>query len=166
VRRLWAIAAITAAIAVAGPELAIDKPAAPAKGADAQASASPLPGQSDELIAYVTHALKSHDLDAIDRLIEWEGARPIRRRMTLYQIRYNFGRPIKSAAVEPFPVDGLSDAKAELNLKPNLPVTERLRIVFDEPSGPDGDAPASVFLLGKENGIYRVALLLAAGPPK
>jgi hypothetical protein len=165
-RRLGAIAALTAALVVAGPALATDTPAAPAGGTDAQASASPLPGQSAELIAYVTLALNTHNLDAIDRLVEWEGARPIRRRMTLYQIRYNFGRPIKSVAVEPFPAGGLRDAKAELNLKPNLPVTERLRVVFDEPTGPDGEAPTSVFLLGKENGVYRIALLLAAGLPK
>jgi hypothetical protein len=163
--RLWAIATI-AAIAVASPARATDAPATPSKGADAQASASALPSGPGELIAYVTRALNYHDLEAIDRLVEWEGARPIRQRMTLYQIRYNFGRPIKSVAVEPFPADGLSEAKAELNLRPNLPVTERLRVVFDEPIGPDGEESASVFLLGKENGVYRISLLLAGGPPK
>ena len=86
--------------------------------------------------------------------------------MTLYQIRYNFGRPIKSATVEAFPADGFSDAKAELNLKPNLLVTERLRVVFDEPIGPNGELPVSVFLLGKENGVYRISLLLADTRPK
>jgi hypothetical protein len=110
--------------------------------------------------------LTGHDLDAMDRLVEWDGARPVRRRMTLYQIRYNFGRPIKSVQVEPFPPDGLQDARAQLNLKPNLPVTERLRVVFDEPAGPDGELPASVFLLGRENGVYRISLLLGSGPPK
>lgn len=84
--------------------------------------------------------------------------------MTLYQIRYNFGRPVKSATVEGFPADGLNDASTELNLKPNLLVTERLRVVFDEPRGPNGELPVSVFLLGKENGMYRISLLLSETP--
>ncbi len=166
-RRLWAIATAVAAFAAAHLALADGPPAPPAAAApNAQALAPSLPTRPDELVAYVTHALNTHDLDAIDRLVEWEGARPYRRRMTLFQIRYNFGRPIKSAAVEPFPADGLSDAKTELNLKPNLPVTQRLRVVFDEPAGPNGEEPAGVFLLGKENGVYRISLLLAAGPPR
>jgi hypothetical protein len=148
--------AVAATTAVVGSAEAIDTSAPSAKGTDARASVPALPGQRDELIAYVIHALNTHDLDAIDRLIEWDGARQIRRRMTLYQIRYNFGRPIKSATVEDFPSDGLGEAKAQLNLKPNLPVTERLRVVFDEPVGPDGETPASVFLLGRENGVWRV----------
>ena len=165
-RRL-AIAAAVAAIATAGPALADEPPASLAAATpNAQVLTRSLPGRSDELIAYVTRALNTHDLDAMDRLVEWDGARPVRRRMTLYQIRYNFGRPIKSVKVEPFPPDGLQDAQAQLNLKPNLPVTERLRVVFDEPAGPDGDEPASVFLLGRENGVYRISLLLGSGPRK
>jgi hypothetical protein len=44
-------------------------------------------------------------------------------------------------------------------------VTERLRVVFDKPVGPNGELPASVFLLGKKEGVYRISLLLG-GPPK
>jgi hypothetical protein len=165
-RGFVAIAAIAAAaFSTAASARATDSPASTAETARAQASSDPLPARPNELVAYVTHALMAHDLDAFDRLVEWEGARPVRRRMTLYQLRYNFGRPIKSAAVESFPPDGLGDARALLNLKPNLPVTERLRVVFDEPPGADGEEPASVFLLGKKDGVYRISLLLGA-PPK
>jgi len=163
--RLSTIAAAVAAIAIAGPALADQPPASlPAAAPNAQVGTSSLPGRPDELIAYVTRALNAHDLDAMDRLVEWEGARPVRRRMTLYQIRYNFGRPIKSVQVEPFPPNGLQDAQTQLDLKPNLPVTERLRVVFDEPAGPDGDQPAGVFLLGRTVGVYRISLLLGGQP--
>ena len=165
-RRLFAIAAAVTTLAAAEPTLAVDAPVSLAAGAaNDQRPAHSLPADPDELVAYVSHALNAHDLDAFDRLVEWEGARPIRRRMTLYQIRYNFGRPIKSATVEAFPPDGLEDAKAELNLKPNLPVTRRLRVVFDEPAGPNGEQPASIFLLGEKDGAYRISLLLGS-PPK
>ena len=159
------LAAALTAVASAAPADEPTTAAASATGAQIL-PAPPLPARSDELVAYVTRALNAHDIDAMDRLVEWQGARPVRRRMTLYQIRYNFGRPIKSVAVEPFPADGFHDAGAELNLKPNLPVVERLRVVFDEPAGPQGEEPASVFLLGREDGVYRISLLLGGGPPK
>jgi len=60
----------------------------------------------------------------------------MRRRTTLYQIRPNFGRPIRSGTIETFPANGMSDAKAELSLKPNSSVTEHLRAGFDEPTCP------------------------------
>lgn len=140
--------------------------AAPAAEAPAPAAA-PLPSQPDEVVTYVTNALTTHDLDAFERIVEWKGARPIRKRMTLSQIRYSFGRPIKSATVEPFPTDGFQRAKDMLDLDPNMPVTEQLKVVFDEPVGVEGGTqPTSVFLLGKEDGRYRIGLLLAHGPPK
>jgi len=64
------------------------------------------------------------------------------RRTTLYQIRSNFGHPIRSVTVETFHAYGMSDAKAELTLKPNPSVTEQLRAAFDEPTCP----PAYSFL--------------------
>lgn len=138
-----------------------------ARAAEAPAPAAPLPSQPDEVVSYVTKALAAHDLDAFERIVEWKGARPIRKRMTLSQIRYSFGRPIKSATVEPFPADGFQRAKDMLDLDPNMPVTEQLKVVFDEPVGVEGGTqPTSVFLLGKEDGRYRIGLLLAHGPPK
>lgn len=126
-----------------------------------------LPTQPSEVVAYVTTALTTHDIDAFERIVEWKGARPIRKRMTLSQIRYSFGRPIKSATVEPFPADGFKRAKDMLDLDPNMAVTEQLKVVFDEPVGVEGGTqPTSVFLLGKEDGRYRIGLLLAHGPPK
>jgi hypothetical protein len=79
--------------------------------------------------------------------VEREGVQPMRGHITLYQVRCNFGRPIKLLTVEAFPMNGLSDAKAELNLRPNVRATERLRVVFDEPTGPTVScAPASSLL--------------------
>lgn len=130
-------------------------------------AAAPLPSRPDEVVTYVTNALNAHDLDAFERIVEWKGARPIRKRMTLSQIRYSFGRPIKSAVVEPFPADGFKQAKEMLDLDPNMAVTEQLKVVYDEPVGVEGGTqPTSVFLLGKEDGRYRIGLLLAHGPPK
>lgn len=130
-------------------------------------AAAPLPSQPDEVVSYVTKALTAHDIDAFERIVEWKGARPVRKRMTLSQIRYSFGRPIKSATVEPFSADGFKRAKDMLDLDPNMAVTEQLKVVFDEPVGVEGGTqPTSVFLLGKEDGRYRIGLLLAHGPPK
>jgi len=142
-------------------------PAAGQPAAEAPAgTAAPLPSQPDALVAYVTKALTDHDLPAFERLVNWTGTRAQRKRLTLYQIRSGFGRPIKAAALEPMPEDGLAEATSRGTLKANMPVTERLRVVFDEPPV-EGDAPpTSVFLVGREGGTYRIALLVPTGPPR
>lgn len=131
-----------------------------------EAAATPLPAQADALVAYVTKAMTDHDTAAFERLVNWTGTRAQRKRLTLYQIRSGFGRPIKAAALEPMPEDGLAEATARGTLKANMPVTERLRVVFDEPPVEGDAAPTSVFLIGRESGAYRIALLVPTGPPK
>ncbi|MBE7247630.1 MAG: hypothetical protein INR63_22025 [Actinomycetospora chiangmaiensis] len=154
----FGFAAALAAAALPGP--------ARAQGPAPAQTESPLPGQADALVAYVTKAMNDHDLSAFERLVNWSGTRAQRKRLTLYQIRAGFGRPIKAAALEPMPEDGLAEATSRGTLKVNMPVTDRLRVVFDEPPV-EGDAPpTSVFLIGREGGAYRIALLVPTGPPK
>lgn len=158
------VAAALAAAALPGPAQA--QAAAPAQEAAKEAAPAPLPSQADALVAYVTKALAGHDLPAFERLVNWTGTRAQRRRLTLYQIRSGFGRPIRQASLEPMPEDGLAEATSRGTLKANMPVTERLRVVFDEPPV-EGDAPpTSVFLVGHEGGTYRIALLVPTGPPR
>ncbi|TNC08242.1 hypothetical protein FF100_29945 [Methylobacterium terricola] len=154
------VAAALAAAALAGPARA-QAPVAAKEGGSA-----PLPSQADALVAYVTKALTGHDLPAFERLVNWTGTRAQRKRLTLYQIRSAFGRPIKAAALEPMPADGLAEATARGTLKANMPVTERLRVVFDEPPVEGGAPPTSLFLVGREGGSYRIALLVPTGPPR
>ncbi|MGE7417553.1 hypothetical protein [Methylobacterium tarhaniae] len=153
-----------AALALAAGLLA--GPATAQSAPEAAGSAAPLPAQADALVAYVTKALTDHDLPAFERLVNWTGTRAQRKRLTLYQIRSGFGRPIKAAALEPMPDDGLSEATSRGTLKANMPVTERLRVVFDEPPVEGDAAPTSVFLIGREGGTYRIALLVPTGPPR
>lgn len=119
------------------------------------------------MVAYVKAALRDRDEAAIERLVNWDGVRLPRRRLTLYQIRTTFGRPIKDMAIEDFPADGLAEVEARGIFKPNMTVTKRLRIVFDEEAGqPEGEASANVFLLGEKDGAYRIAVLNSVGPPR
>ncbi|MFH6781334.1 MULTISPECIES: hypothetical protein [Methylobacterium] len=155
-------AAALAAAALPGPAGA----QAPQPTTSQEGAERPLPSQPDALVAYVTKALNDHDLPAFERLVNWTGTRAQRKRLTLYQIRSGFGRPIRQASLEPMPGDGLAEATSRGTLRANMPVTERLRVVFDEPPV-EGDAPpASVFLVGREGGTYRIALLVPTGPPK
>ncbi|TGD97010.1 hypothetical protein [Methylobacterium nonmethylotrophicum] len=152
-----------AALALAAGLLGGPAGAQPAQDGAATAA---LPSQPDALVAYVTTALREHDLSAFERLVNWTGTRAQRKRLTLYQIRSGFGRAIKAAALEPMPEDGLAEATSRGSLKANMPVTDRLRVTFDE-QPVEGDAPpTSVFLIGREGGTYRIALLVPTGPPK
>ena len=42
------------------------------------------------------------------------------------------GRPIRSITLEPFPADGFKEIEDRGTLRPNMPVTQQLRVVFDE----------------------------------
>lgn len=140
---------------------------APGLPALAAAERGALPSDPQGVVDYVKTAVRDHDEDAIERLVNWDGVRLPRKRLTLYQIRTTFGRPIKDMAIEDFPADGLAEIEARGSFKPNMPVTKRLRIVFDEDKGaPDEQPSANVFLLGEKDGAYRIAVLNSVGPPR
>lgn len=122
------------------------------------------PRTEEELVSVVRTALTSRDLAAFEELINWEGASVMRRRMTTFQLRSGFGRPIRSIGLEPFPADGLRELESGGTLKANMPITQRLRVVFDEPPGESGRPPTSLFLVGKEDDAYRIGLVVAAKP--
>jgi hypothetical protein len=124
-----------------------------------------LPKTEEELIDQVRTAMAASDIDAFSDLVYWEGAPDIRRRLTKFQIRCGFGRKIRSIALEPFPEEGVRKIEESGTLKPNMPITNRLRVTFDEPAEEDGGQPASVFLIGKMDGAYRIALVVRAKRP-
>lgn len=140
---------------------------AAAPPASAAAEPGALPSDPQAVVAYVKDALRDRDEAAIERLVNWEGVRLPRKRLTLFQIRTTFGRPIREMAIEDFPADGLAEVEARGTLKPNMTVTKRLRIVFDDPADPEEASPSSnVFLLGQKDGAYRIAVLNAVRPPQ
>ncbi|KQT58481.1 hypothetical protein ASG52_21750 [Methylobacterium sp. Leaf456] len=146
------MAPLTTLPALAAPEATSDRAA--------------LPSDPDGLVAFVTKALDDHDEGAFERLVNWEGVRPPRKRLTLHQIRTTFGRPVKAMTVEDFPEDGLAEAEARGTYKINMPVTKRLRVVFDEEVGQPDAESANVFLLGQKDGVYRIAILNSVGAPR
>lgn len=160
-----ALVLATLALGLAGAPLTGPAGAAEGDAGASRTDRAALPSDPDGLVAFVTGALRARDEDAIERLVNWDGVRPPRRRLTLYQIRTTFGRPIKAATVEDFPPDGLVEAESRGTFKANMPVTQRLRIEFDETSEDAGAPPANVFLVGRKDGVYRIAVMNSVGPP-
>jgi hypothetical protein len=129
--------------------------------AAARAEAGDLPRTEEELVQQVRTALVARDMAAFEQLINWEGARGVKRRIVSFQVRHGFGRPIRSVALEPFPAGGLRGVEALGTLKANMPVSHRLRIVFDEPATAEhGNPPTDLFLVGKADGVFRIALVV------
>lgn len=136
--------------------------AAPAVGATSDG----LPQSDGELLGMVQAAIRTRDLATFERLVNWQGASPHKKRRTSYEIRSTFGRPIRSIALEPFPADGLDGLAERGTLKANMPIARQLRVVFDEPPiEAYGTPPTSVFLLGETDGAWRIALVVRARPP-
>lgn len=136
-------------------------------GATAPAGAvAPLPTTDEQLVDTVRTALQQHDFATFEQLVNWDGASKMRRRTVSYQLRYGFGRPIRSIALEPSPADQLRDMEAQGRFKANMPVTQQIRVVFDEPDNPYGKPPTALFLVGREGEAYRIALVLPTARPR
>ena len=124
------------------------------------AGAVALPSTDEQLVSTVRTALEGHDLATFDELVNWDGASKMRRRAVDYQLRYGFGRPIRSITLEPSPADALRDMEAQGRFKANMPITQQIRVVFDEPDNAYGKPPTALFLVGREGDAYRIALVL------
>lgn len=131
------------------------------------AAAYDLPTTDEQLVETVRTAIGERDLEAFEELINWDGATKMRRRVVTFEVRHALGRPIRSIALEPFPADGLASVEARGTLKVNMPVTKQLRIVFDEPAIDGLDKPpTAVFLVGRMEEAYRIALVVRRSAPK
>lgn len=106
-------------------------------------------------------AIAARDYEAIERMIWWEGAGKIKRRVVAFQVRRGLGRAIKLIAVEPASDEAIRASAAEMRQRLNMPVSHKIRIVYDEPpSEPGGKPPASVFLVGRNGDSWRIALVV------
>ncbi len=124
-------------------------------------AAESLPRTDDDLIKTIKSAMVTKDFEPFEQLVNWEGAGKIKRRIVRFEIRRGFGRKIDRIAIEDFPKEGMAKIDAMKQLRVNMPVTHRVRVTFDEPPlARTGRAPTSVFLVGKQDGAYRIALVV------
>jgi hypothetical protein len=120
-----------------------------------------LPRTDDDLIDTIRSAIDDKDFEPFEQLVNWEGAGKIKRRIVRFEIRRGFGRKIDTIAIEDFPEGGMAKIDAMKQLRVNMPVTHRVRVTFDEPPlEKTGRQPTSVFLVGKQDGAYRIALVV------
>ncbi len=123
-----------------------------------------LPDNPDELVDAIRHAIEQSDYQKLEQLVFWKDAGKIKKRIVRFQLNRNLGRPIKSIAFEDFPEGGLDAIETAGNLEANMDVTNRVRVIFDEePINDQGKLPTTVFVVGKREGVYRVALVVRKG---
>ena len=159
--RLILAASALLALAAAGPASAEET-----TGAASPAPGAPLAGQTDVFVGRVRQAIKDHDLALFENeLIDWDGARPRTRRLTLFQIRGCLGRSVKTIAVEDLPKASPDQPLIPAGYRTNMPVTNLLRIEFAEQSASPEETPACVFMLAKKPpDSFRIVLVLPAPP--
>jgi len=126
-----------------------------------RAAADGLPRSEDELKATVRAAIESGDYATFEQLVFWDGAGKIKKRVVAYQVRRGLGRQVREISFAPFDAQTLHELKTNQRHRLNMPVTHELRVVFDEPPVNDaGMPPTSVFLVGKRDEVYRIALMV------
>lgn len=124
------------------------------------AAGTELPRDPDTLVRMIETAIETRDYDTLDQLVLWKDAGEIKKRIVRFQLNRNLGRPIRSVTFEPFPANGMDAALATGRLTPNMEITNRVRVVFDEAAiEATGIPPTSVFLVGLHRGVYRIGLV-------
>ena len=127
----------------------------------ALAAAQGLPKTDQDLLKTIRTAIDTKDYEQLEELVYWEGAGKIKRNIVAFEIRRGLGRAVDSITFEDFPEHGMAKIDAMEKLRVNMPVTNRVRVVYDEPPiNDDGKRPTSVFLIGKMEGAYRIALVV------
>ncbi|MFK7853497.1 MAG: hypothetical protein AB8B79_05265 [Granulosicoccus sp.] len=125
---------------------------------------SHLPKNPDALVSTIRQAIEESDYDKLKELVFWKDAGKIKKRVVRFQLNRSLGRPLKSVTFEDFPENGLAAAEATGKLEVNMPVTNRVRVIFDEePINDAGKLPTAVFVVGKKRGSYRIALVVRKG---
>lgn len=123
------------------------------------------PTSQNGLIAQMKQAIEKGDFEAIEKIVLWTDVSPYKRRVIASQIRHSLGRPIQSIVLEEADIETRRELQSLRNLRLNLPVSDLLRVTFGDADGA-ADEPATVFLIGKLNGAYRIALLVKKAAPK
>ena len=142
-----------------GPALALAIVAWVAGAVAATPAAGP-PRDPDGLVQAIREAIETKDYEAFRELVFWKDAGKIKRRVVRFEINRGLGRPIRSITFEPFPENGMDGVIATGRLIPNMEVTNRVRVIYDEPPTPAGKPPTAVFLVGKIDDAYRIGLVV------
>ncbi len=132
--------------------------------AGSAASATNLPSTPDAMVKTIRTAIETKDYDALKELVFWKDVGKIKKRIVRFHLNRNLGRKIKSITWEDFPEDGLAAHIATGKLAPNMDMTNRVRVIFDEPViESTGRQPTAVFLVGKRKGAWRIGLVNRSG---
>ena len=140
------------------PGMALLLVAAPAS------AAKELPSSPDAMMDTIRTAIETRDYDMLQDLVFWKDTGKIKKRIVRFHLNRNLGRKIKSITWEDFPENGMDGMIATGQLAPNMKVTNRVRVIFDEePINDTGKLPTSVFLVGEREGVWRIGLVNRAG---
>lgn len=127
-------------------------------------AAAEMPREPDAVVERIRNAIETRDYDSLSEMVFWKDAGKIKKRVVRFHLNRSIGRKIKSITWEDFPANGMDGILATGKLVPNMVVTNRVRVVYDEPPINDtGKLPTSVFLVGKRDDVYRIGLVVRAG---
>ena len=124
------------------------------------AEAKALPRTEGELIATVRTAIEKGDFEAIEELVLWTDVSAFKRRLISVQIRHGLDRPIAKVELEHADTETRFDLQRMRGVRLNMPVTYLLRVTYGDEPGALGGTPAAVYMVGKLDGEFRIALLV------
>lgn len=125
------------------------------------ATAAAAPASPEAMALLLREAIAARDYERIADVINWDGAGTIKRRIVAFQVRRGLGRAVKSIDVEPADDGAIRAGAAELGQHPNMAVSHKIRIVYDEsPSDGAAGPPTAVYLVGQAADGWHIALVV------
>ncbi|MEZ5824947.1 MAG: hypothetical protein R3C97_09450 [Geminicoccaceae bacterium] len=129
--------------------------------ASLQPVAAELPKDADGMLADIRGAIEARDYERFEELVLWKDVGKIKGRVVAFQIRRGLGRAVESISLEPVSQEAIDRMLADGRHKINMPVTEKIRVVYAEPPNEKtGKKPTSVFLVGKHKDAYRIGVVV------
>ena len=118
------------------------------------------PTTEEELIETVRTAIEKADFEAFEDLVLWTDVSPFKRRLISVQIRHGLDRPIGKITLEHADTATRFDLQRMRGVRLNMPVTYLLRVAYNDEPGELGGTPGAVYMVGKLDGVYRIAVLV------
>lgn len=119
------------------------------------------PAQSrsaQQLIDSFKQAHENRDMEAIRRLVYWEGVDDETRQSVESGISSDFGLPVKRIFIEELSKDEKPEYKLRgVTYRPNLEPVGRMRIEFTSPPGGQTTTESSAYLIGVKDGSHFIA---------
>lgn len=134
----------------------------------ANALSADAPTSKEELLNQFIEAHSAKNYDEISKLINWDDVGRYKQKIVRTYTKANFGRKVVDSEFQEADTDFLKKfSVGSKKYKSNMEVSHLMRLYFDDTTKSDDSTYDSVvYLVGKNDGGYKISIAVADGDDK